>query len=122
MNKGIANFIVKFLSTKNRNLFAVQLGSALILTNFGIVGIPASILGYLLKGILGVLIEDGTFLIDITLDSLKEGTKRDEFKVTATDAYVRATAKIYDEAKKEEIRKQYLEIIAKIGAVGDGPK
>lgn len=103
-------------------MFTVQLGSTLLLANFGITGIAATIAKYFLSGIIGVLIEDGTFLIDITLDSLKEGMKEEDFKKQAKDAYEKATAGVLDEVKKARIRRQYLDIISKIGVVGDGPK
>jgi len=100
----------------------VQLGSSLLLANFGIVGIPATIIKYFLSGIVGIFIEEGVYLIDFTLDALKEGRNLKEFEVLAKAAYEKATAKLYDETEKQKIRQQYLEIISKIGVVGDGPK
>jgi hypothetical protein len=118
MNRGLAFFIARVLSSKNRDLFIVRLGTTLLLAKFGIVGVAGSFAGFFLRGVLGVLIEDGTFLIDISIDAYREGQKLDEFKIHAKEAYEKATAKIYDEAKKQEIREQYLEIISRIGSVG----
>ena len=122
MGVGLTRLIVKFLTTKNRNMFTVQLGSTLLLANFGIVGFLGTILRWFVAGVVGVLIEEGVFLIDITLDKLKEGAKIPEFEKAANEAYKKATAKVYDEAEKQKIRKQYLDIVGKIVPVGDGPK
>lgn len=122
MGVGLTKLILKFLTTKNRNMFTVQLGSTLLLANFGIVGFLGVILRWFVAGVVGVLIEEGVFLIDITLDKLKEGAKIPEFEKAANEAYKKATAKVYDEAEKQKIRKQYLDIVGKIVPVGDGPK
>lgn len=100
----------------------VRLGSTLILRKFGLAGPVADFVGLFLRGTIGLLIEDGTYLIDIGLDAYREGKKLAEFEKAATEAYAKATAKIYDEEKKNEIRKQYLEIISKIGVVGNRPR
>src|SRR5690606_7581286 len=122
MNKGFAFFLARVLSNKNRNLFNVRLGTTLLLSRFGIVGVLARFLSFFIRGFIGVLIEDGTFLIDVAFDAYREGQKLEEFKVKARQAYEEATAKIYDETEKEKIRQQYLEIISRIGAVGTEPK
>lgn len=121
MNKGFAFFLARVLSNKNRNLFTVRLGTTLLLSRFGIVGVPARFLSFFIRGFIGILIEDGTFLIDVALDAYREGQKLEEFKVKARQAYEEATAKIYDETEKEKIRQQYLEIISRIGVVGTKP-
>lgn len=109
---------------KNKDMFIVQLGSALLLTSFGIAtgGVAGVVLGFLLRGFLGVFVEKGIFVIDLTLDSLREGAKLKEFEKAATEAYNKATAKVYNEDEKQAIRKQYLEIISRIGTVGNGPR
>lgn len=100
----------------------VRLGSQLILAKFGLVGFAGDFVGIFLRGVLGLLIEDGTFLIDLGLDAYREGQKLEEFKIEAKRAYDKATAKVYDERKKNEIRQQYLKIISAIGHVGNGPR
>lgn len=120
--KSVLDFFNRVITNKNKDLFLVRLGVTLLLGKFGIVGGAASFVGFFLRGLLGVLIEDGTFLIDISLDAYREGQKLEEFKKEAKAAYEKATAKIYDEAEKEKIRQQYLAIISKIGVVGDKPK
>lgn len=120
--RGFWGFLARVLGNENREMFIVRLGSNLLLAKFGVVGPLANFLGIFVRGFLGLLIEDGTFLIDISLDAYREGKKLKEFEAAATAAYEKATAKIYDEEKKNEIRKQYLDIISKIGVVGNGPK
>ena len=114
----------KIFFSKHRDMFAVNLGSNLLLAQLGIVPgtFVAKVLGFFVKGFLGFIMDSGVFLIDVTLDSLKEGRKLEEFTVAATAAYEHATAQIYDETEKAKIRRRYLDIISKIGVVGNGPK
>lgn len=122
MNRGLANFVARLLSTKNRNLFIVRLGVNLTLSRFGIVGPLAWLISFPLQCVLGLLIEDGVFLIDVALDAYREGAKLEEFKRDAKAAYEKATAKIYEESEKEKIRAEYLRIISRVGTVGNGPR
>lgn len=101
----------------------VQLGTTLILSAAGITGgLGLTLLAPILAGFLGFFIDEGTFLIDISLDAYREGEKLEQFTVAATAAYEKATAKVYTDAEKDVIRQDYLAIIAKIGSVGNGPK
>lgn len=101
-------------------MFSVRLSSSLLLIAFGIspAGPIGIFLGLLLRGVLGLFVEKGIFLIDISLDSLREGQKLKEFEKAAKADYEKATAKIYDESEKEKIRQQYLESIRRITFVG----
>lgn len=63
--------------------------------------------------------ESGIYHVDLTLDAYKEGKKVQEFKDMASRAYEKATAKVYSEEEKDEIRKEYLKIISNIGNVGN---
>lgn len=119
---GVLSLLEKVLWSKNRDMFTVRLGAALLLTKFGIVGLPAKILSRLLRGTIGLLMEVGIFRIDLLLDAYREGKKLKEFTEQATKIYEETIARVYDEAKKNEIRKQYLEIVSRIGVVGSGPK
>jgi hypothetical protein len=105
-----------------RDTFMVRLGTTLLLGKFGIVGPVADLLGVFVRGFIGLLIETGVFQIDLLLDAYREGKKIPEFEKAATEAYAKATAKIYSEEQKNEIRKQYLEILSKIVPVGNGPR
>lgn len=116
------SFLHRIATNKNKDLFLVKLGVALLLGRVGIVGGWARFISPFLCGFLGLLIEDGTFVIDLALDSYREGQKLKEFEKAAKEAYEKATAKVYDYEQKKAIRKQYLEIISRIGTVGNGPK
>lgn len=118
---GFAAFIGRLFSNEYRETFAVQLGSKLILTKFGIVGPAASFLGYFLRAGIGLLIETGIYQIDLAIVSLREGMKLKEFERDAAEAYKKATAKVLTEKEKNAIRREYLEIIARFGNVGDRP-
>lgn len=116
---GFIYFISRIAGNGNRDLFMVRLGTSLLLAKFGLTGAAASFVGYFLKGVVGVLIEEGSFLIDISIDALKKGREIAEFKEMADAAYKYATAKVYDENEKQKIRKQYLDIISRVTRVGD---
>lgn len=100
----------------------VRLGSSLLLAKLGIIGGLASLISPFLRGFMGLLIEDGTFLIDISLDAYREGQKLKEFEEEARKAYEHAASKVHSPEEKEKIRAQYLAIIARIGAVGSVPR
>lgn len=119
MNRGLALFLARLFTNPNRDLFSVRLGVTLLLGKFNITGPLATGLGYLLRCTIGLIIEDGSFMIDVAIDSYKEGKKLKEFEKAASEAYAKATAKIYDEDQKNEIRKEYLKIISAIGNVGN---
>lgn len=106
----------------HKDLFVVRLGAALLLNKFGVAGFFGNFASYFIRGTLGLFLEVGIYKIDVLLDAYREGQKLEEFETLAKAAYEKATAKIYDEEKKNEIRKEYLSIISKIGVVGNGPK
>jgi len=72
---------------------------------------------YFMRGVLGVLIEDGIFKIDITMDSIKEGKKLKNFDKLAFNAYQKTIAKVYDEEGKNKVRSEYLDIIDNFGPI-----
>lgn len=100
----------------------VRLGATLLMGKFNVTGPVADLLGIFVRGFLGLLLETGIFRLDLLLDAYREGKKIPEFEKAASEAYAKATAKIYSEEEKVEIRKQYLNVLAKIVPVGDGPR
>jgi hypothetical protein len=118
MNKGLAFFLAKILSNKTGDLFFVRLGTTLVLNKFGITGPLAKPIGFFVRGLLGLLVDEGTFLIGVSMDAYREGQKLEEFKIAAKEAYDKASAKLYTEEEKEKIRQEYLGIISRIGVVG----
>lgn len=119
---GLSGFIARVLSNEARNSLTVRFATALLLSRFGIVGKWAGAVGFLIRGVLGVFMEEGILGLDVLLDAWREGAKLKEFQVLALEQYNKAKAKVYDEDKKNEIRKEYLKIIALIGNVGTAPK
>lgn len=119
---GFPAFLARLFSNKYRESFLARLGTTLLLNKFKLVGPVNQLLSPLITGLIGVLIEEGIFIIDVSLDSYREGRKIKEFEKAADEAYKKATAKIYDEKKKDEIRQQYLDMLSKIVPVGNGPK
>lgn len=119
MPRGLALFLARLASNPNRDLFTVRLGVALFLGKFGIVGVAADLVGAIIRPVLGLLIEEGTFRIDIGLDAYKEGQKLAEFKERARAEYTKAMARKYTEAEKAQIRETYRAIISRVGIVGN---
>ena len=112
------------LFNSGRHLFLAKLGSYLILTKVGISlsGPFGFVAAWALQGLLGFVAVSGIFVIDLSLDALKEGMKQKDFDKAAKLAYEKTIKKVYDETEKAKIRKEYLYIISKIGTVGNGPK
>lgn len=108
----------KILNNKYKDLYTVRLGTALILTKFGVIGVPAKVVTPLLAGTIGMIMEAGVFQIDLLLDSYREGQKLEEFREKAKEIYEHTVSKIHTEEEKIKIRRQYLDIISRIGSVG----
>lgn len=119
---GLWGFIARVMGNSYRDTFVVRLGTSLLLAQFGIVGPVATFISTFVRGFIGLLFETSVFQIDLLLDAYKEGKKIPEFEKAATEAYAKATAKVYTEEEKNAIRQQYLEILGKIVPVGNGPK
>lgn len=107
-NSGFLFFVSRVLSNKKKDLFTVRLGVSLWLAKYGL----PNWLSFLFTGIIGLLIEDGIYLIDISIDALKEGRSLKNFEFLSTQAYLKASAKVYTEDEKENIRQEYLKIIS----------
>lgn len=104
-------------------MFTVRLGSTVLLAKLGLTGgFFFSAASRVIRGVMGAMIELGVMAIDLTLDTIKEGTKLKGFEKEAQELYDLTTRQVYDEAEKIKIRKRYLEIIMRIGPVGGGPK
>lgn len=117
-----AELLLLLYKSPSRHLYVVQLGVAVLLAKFGIAGVGAIALGALLRGFLGVFIDVGIFKIDLLLDAVKEAMKHEEFEAIAKELYEKTTKKAYNESEKKKIRQQYLDIISRIGPVGNTPK
>lgn len=111
-NSGFLFFLARLQSNKHKDLFSVRLGVSLLLSKFGIPSFLTRPLDNLIRGLVGVLMEEGIFLIDISLDSLKEGRKLRNFEKLATQAYLKASEKVHTEDEKDKIRQEYIRIIS----------
>lgn len=116
--RGILIFIVKILTTKNKDLLVVRLGAALTLKQWGLVGPLATVPSFIMRSFMGAAMEAGIFQVDLLLDAYREGEKLEEFKIEARKAYAEATKRIYSEEEKQKIREQYRKIIEGIAPVG----
>lgn len=122
MNRGFSLFFVRVFTNPHKDLFLTRLGVALILGKFSLTGPIADFIGFFLRSLLGFLVEVGIFKIELNIDAYREGAKLKEFEKAAQAAFIKATAKVYDEEKKNEIRLEYLRIIRLIGNVGNPAK
>lgn len=90
-----------------------RLGTTLLLAKFGITGFFADVIGGAIRAVLGVLIDEGIYQIDVTLDSIKAAMSIDEFKTKAKIEYDKAHRKDLTDAEKAQIRKDYLDTLDK---------
>lgn len=102
------------------DLFSLQLGVRLWLLKFGITGWFSDLLTAIATKFLGSLLDYGIFGIDITVNAIEEGMKKAEFKDLALKAHNKAIAKVYTEEEKNAIRQQYLDLLGKFVAFGNG--
>lgn len=109
-------FLALILENKSKDLFLVRLGSALLIGKLSL-GVGAKILTPFVAGFIGLIYESGVYKIDLTLDALKEGMERKEFRFEARKAYNHAKSKVHTEEEKQKIREQYLVIIGKFSSL-----
>lgn len=117
--RGFSLFFARLFTNNHKDLFVTRLGVTLLLGKFNLTGPIADFVGFFFRSIVGFLMEVGIFQIELTLDAYREGQKLKEFEKAAEAAFKKATAKIYDEETKNEIRMEYLRIIRLIGNVGN---
>lgn len=108
--------LVAILENKSKDLFLIRLGTALLINKWG-VGVFGKILTPIIAGILGLIYESGVYVIDLSIDSYKEGISLREFRVEARKAYEHAKSKVYTEEEKQQIRDQYVSIIGKFSSM-----
>lgn len=110
-----------------KDLFVIELGveamfSALKASSPAaapFIGFIQPIVAYIAKAFLGFLVERGIYVIDLGTDAIKVGLQKPEFKEKIEKLYKKATARVYSEAEKNEIRKAYLDTLRKFGHVAD---
>ena len=105
-------------ANRSKDLFVARLGTTLLLNGFGISGAWAEFLGWPIRAVIGVLIDEGIYHIDVTLDSVKAAMSIEEFRPKALDQYKRAKRKALTDAEKAQIRKDYLDTLDKFTRLG----
>jgi hypothetical protein len=81
------------------------------MSKFGLIGPWAEFLGYPIRAVIGVLIDEGIYVIDVTLDSIKAAMSIEEFKEHAKSQYEKAKRKDLTDAEKAKIRQEYLDTL-----------
>lgn len=109
----LAKFLAALITGRSADLFVARLGTKLLLAKFGIVGPLADFISFFLRRVIGVLIDEGIYLIDITLDSIKAGMAIDEFREMALKEYAKAKRKDLTDEEKAQIRREYLDTLDK---------
>lgn len=66
------------------------------------------VLGFFLEKFLNTLITEGIIRLDIMINRAKEFMSLDDYTKFVKGAYAKANSKVYSEAEKVVIRKQYL--------------
>lgn len=90
-----------------KNSFTVQLAVRLFFLQVGLPPFLSAVLNPFATAFLGAFVDYGILNIDLTINALKRGMKLKEFYKAAKAAHDRATARVYTEDGKREIRKQY---------------
>lgn len=109
----LGSFLSALFTNKSSDLFVARLGTTLLLAQFGITGILADILGWFIRKVIGVLIDEGIYLIDVTVDSIQAAMSIPEFRKTALVEYKKAKRKALTDEEKAQIRKEYLDTLDK---------
>jgi hypothetical protein len=94
------------------------MGVRLWLTSIGVTGPLASYLSGPLEWILGSFLDKGIIQIDIKLNSIKTEAEMKSYLEAAEKVQAVAIAKVYTEAEKDEIRRQYLDTIRNFASFG----
>ena len=103
-----------------KDSFVVNYAVKLWLTSMGVSGFFGGFLSFIAVRVLGSMIDKGLIVVDIKIDKLKEALKDPEWRDAAKKAYDLASARVYTEAEKDEIRKQYQKALAAYATYGDG--
>lgn len=104
-------FLGALFTNRSKDLFLARLGTSLLLSKFGIVGPWADFIGLPIRAVIGILIDEGIYVIDVTLDSIKAAMSIDEFKDRAKAEYDKAKRKDLTDAEKQKIRQEYLDTL-----------
>ena len=84
-----------------------------------LVGLPAAILSFIATLVLGSLLDQGIIKIDVFLDTIREAMKDPKWREQATKLYGKASARVYTEKEKDEIRQEYLKALGDYASLAD---
>lgn len=97
----------------------LKLVIAIWIAKLGLVGLPASILTFVAALVLGSMLDQAIIKIDVFLDTVREAMKDPKWRDQATALFKTATARVYTEKEKDEIRKQYLDALGDYASLAD---
>lgn len=71
--------------------------------------------------ILGSMLDKGIIELDITLDHIKQAAKDPQWRDQVAKIYAKTILKVYTESEKDEIRKQYMEVLKHYATFSNNP-
>lgn len=98
---------------------SLRLAIEIWLAAMGVVGFPATLLSFVLVRLIGSMLDFGILKLDISLDRRNQAMKDPRWRDRANKLFTQASAKVYTEKEKDEIRKQYLEALGDYGSIAD---
>ena len=98
--------------SKARDSFTVQFAVNVWITTKGLNSGPwGRIIGTIAAYIIGEMVDFKILVIDLTIDRIRQAIKEVQWRDAALKAYNKASARVYTEQEKEEIRAEYLKIL-----------
>ena len=120
VNESIAKIDLNSDGKQLKNSFVVNYAVHMWIASMSISGPLGAFVAFFAKRILGDMIDRGLIVVDIQIDKLKQALKDKQWKEAALKAYNHASARVYSEAEKDAIRKEYLDALSKYATYGDG--
>lgn len=71
--------------------------------------------------ILGSMLDRGIIELDITLDHLKQAAKDPQWRDQVGKIYSKTVSKVFTEGEKDEIRRQYMEVLKQYAVFSNTP-
>ena len=89
------------------------------IAKLGLSAIPAALLTFVAGLVLGSMLDKGIIKVDVFLDTIREAMKDPKWREAATKLYGKASARVYSEEEKNEIRKDYLRALGEYASLAD---
>lgn len=71
--------------------------------------------------IIGSMVDKGIIELDITIDHIKQAAKDPQWRDQISKIYSKTLLKVYTESEKDEIRKQYMEVLKSYATFSNTP-